>query len=159
MDDIVERLRYSHLCPVSGVGGDLGDMLMEAAAEITRLREALGKENFSNRLYVIVKPERHGQGETFVEIEDAKGNSVRIPSEPLDGGRYRKIGPLYRHPAPQSIKALDDIFMNLIETDVGYAVEIEPDDYQKLCSAIMEVTGRKAKILLLKDAVPIQEGI
>lgn len=36
--DIVERLRFGVNCPVSGIGGDLGGDMLEAAATIERLR-------------------------------------------------------------------------------------------------------------------------
>jgi len=36
-----DRLRYAATCPVSGVGGDLGDDLLLAASELTRLKQRL----------------------------------------------------------------------------------------------------------------------
>jgi hypothetical protein len=38
---IEDRLRYAATCPVSGIGGDLGDDLLTAAREIERLRRRL----------------------------------------------------------------------------------------------------------------------
>ena len=86
------------------------DYMSESCREVMRavdremaLRARLAevdRESFDHRRYIILAPAKTGPGETFVEIEDARGKSVCTPSETIDGGMYRKIGPLYAAPVP-----------------------------------------------------------
>ncbi|WP_373088770.1 hypothetical protein [Zhongshania sp.] len=84
--------------------------------QITRLRAELAEAEGQDVLYVVLDTNTGRPESEFVEIENAEGFSVEVFSV-IDSGGFRRIGPLYTHPAPAKVPEVnfDDVPVSVKE--------------------------------------------